>query len=459
MADLGVLLTFPVESIAVRVVLASALGVLLVRGLLRVGLRSPSTRVATALAPAGALVLVILASRGQLELPALMLPADAVDALPVPVRDGYVHFAPIALPLLVGTWALVAGVRLVCRARAVVRGRRAVRAALELGGANVSPRLAATVARLSAELRVAVPRVAVVPTCIGGASVIGARRPVLVLGEDLLDQLDDEELEGVLAHELAHVRRRDNLVALLLGAVRDVAFFVPGGGWALRQLHVERERAADQVAAATTGRPGALASGLLKVLERGTPAHPCAALAPSSSLVDRIEALVDEPPAVGRVRRASEASAVVGVTATAVVLALVVPGLMAGTERERDALALVWSPSPATATTGESAGASEARVFDVYRRTRLDVTSSAATGGGAPDEGSVVDRRGTLRACAADAASCPGAERDIGLGIVPRPTITVDAELTRRWTVGNEVFGSDAAGGLVPQVYFLQRVR
>ncbi|MTV26063.1 M56 family metallopeptidase [Nitriliruptoraceae bacterium ZYF776] len=454
MVDLGVLLTFPVESIAIRVVLASAVGVLLVRALLRVGLRSPSVRVATALAPAGALLLVLLAARGQFELPTLMLPADAVDALPVPVRDGYVHFAPMAVPLLLGTWALVAGTRLARRAHTTVRGRRAAWAALA-EGLPVPDRVARTATTIAAELRVPAPRIAVVPSCTGGASVVGTRRPVLVLGVDLLEQLDDEELEGVLAHELAHVRRRDNLVALLLGAVRDLAFFVPGGGWAVRQLHVERERAADQVAATTTGRPGALASGLLKVLERGTLAHPCAALAPSSSLVDRIEALVEDQPPIGRLRRTGEVVAVVGVTATAVVLALVLPGVLAGAERERDAVALVWSPAAA-----DAGAVGEARAFDVYRRTRLEVTGPAVSASpAAADEGAVVDRRGTLRTCATDPGSCPGADRDVGLGIVPRPTITVDTELTRRWTVGNEVFGSDAAGGLVPQVYFLQRVR
>jgi Zn-dependent protease with chaperone function len=109
--------------------------------------------------------------------------------------------------------------------------------------------------RLATALGIAVPRLAVVASCPGGAYVAGARRPVIVLGRDLLDQLDDAELEGVLAHELAHVKRRDNLVAIGLGALRDLVFFVPGGGWAVRQLHRERELAADQVAVGVTDRP------------------------------------------------------------------------------------------------------------------------------------------------------------------------------------------------------------
>jgi hypothetical protein len=50
--DLGVLLTLPVESIAVRAIVATGAATLLVHALLRSGLRAPGVRVATALAPA-----------------------------------------------------------------------------------------------------------------------------------------------------------------------------------------------------------------------------------------------------------------------------------------------------------------------------------------------------------------------------------------------------------------------
>jgi Zn-dependent protease with chaperone function len=453
--DLGVLLGLPLESFAIRVVLAAVLAIALVRLLLRSGLTSPGARVATAVAPVIAIAGVLTLSWGSLSLPTLMFPVDAPDALPIPVSDGYVHFAPIAAPLLVGLWALIAGPRLGRRLRAIRRAKLAAERALDEGDARAE--LQELARRLAGRLRVPVPRVAVVANCPGGAYVVGDRRPVLVLGDDLVRRLDAAELEGVVAHELAHVRRRDNLVSAMVGAVRDLTFFVPGGGWALSHLHRERELAADQAAVAITGRPGALASGLLKVLDEGqADDHPCAALAPSGTLVSRVQALVDESPPPSRARCLLEKLGVVAMCVIAVSLAVVVPALLAGAEGQRDALALVWSS--VNQTEADPLGpAAEARAFDVYRRSNLEVDTTHAdrpAGPTEPDERSVENRRSTLRACL-EADTCPETSARPGLGLTPRPTLTVDDELTKRWQATPVVSGDRGAGF---QVFWLERV-
>lgn len=453
--DLGVLLGLPLESFAIRVVLAAVLAIVFVRLLLRSGLSSPSARVATALAPVVAIAGVLALSWNGLGLPTLMFPVDAPDALPIPVSDGYVHFAPLAAPLLVGLWALVAGPRLGRRLRAVRQAKLAAERALGAGESRVE--LHELAERLAHRFRVPVPRVTVVPTCTGGAYVVGNRRPVLVLGDELIRRLDPAELEGVVAHELAHVRRRDNLVSAMVGAVRDLTFFVPGGGWALRHLHRERELAADQAAVAITGRPGALASGLLKVLDDGHgPRHPCAALAPTGTLVSRVEALVDERPPPSRMRCLFEKLGVVATCVAAVALAVVVPATLAGTEGQRDALALVWS-SVNEAVGDPAAPAAEARAFDVYRRSSLEVDTTQAdrvVGPAEPDERSVENRRSTLYACL-EAETCPETSARPGLGLTPRPTLTVDHELTKRWQATPVVSGERGNGF---QVFWLERV-
>ncbi|MFA9445350.1 M48 family metalloprotease [Egicoccus sp. AB-alg6-2] len=431
--DLGVLLTLPLESVAVRAVLATVGSMLLVRSLLRTGLRAPSVRVATAMAPAAAVAGVVALTWGSLHLPSLMLPVDGADALPIPVRDGYLHFAPIAAPLLVGVWASVAGVRLWRRGQVFRSARRHAMLARREGTA--APQLQAITEQLAARLRVPAPAVALLPACPGGALVVGTRRPVVLLGQDLLERLDPAELEGVLAHELAHVRRRDNLVSGVLGAVRDLTFFVPGGGWAVRQLHRERELAADQVAVAVTERPGALASGLLKVIEAGpSVSHPCAALAPGGSLVDRVRILVEEQPPISRPRKIAESFALTGTVVLAVAGALVVPGVLTGAEHERDAVALVWSGTAPTVAERNAEPVVPARAFDVYRRSHLDVGKPSVTGYAQLDERSYENRRSTLRACGVDGAECPVGERRVGLGLRPRPDIRVDDALTRRWS-------------------------
>lgn len=458
--ELGVLLTLPVESIAVRAILASVVGVVLLRGLLRVGLRSLGARVAVAAVPTVTLVAVgaWAAGRGGWQLPSLMLPADAVDALPIPVTDGYVHFAPSAWPLILGIWVAVAGVLVTRRLWALHRTHAAGLAAAD---GDVPPALEATVARLAAAHRVNVPRVVVAATCPGGAYVTGMRAPVLVLGRDLLERLDDAELEGVVAHELAHVRRRDNLVATVLGTVRDLSFFVPGGRWALAQLHRERELAADQAAVSVTGRPGALASGLLKSLDRPAPSHPCAAFAPSHSLVDRVTALVDEAPPVSRRRRSSELALVAGVALVAVTAATTVPAALAGSERERDALAVAWTPPGTGEPDAAATPQAEPRAFAVYRQTRLLTDASPAAARPGPDTSSADDRPSTWRACGTSAAACPdgdGDEPGVGLGLRPQPTITLDERppWQARPAFPNPNGPGDGFG--LPTVYLLQRV-
>jgi Zn-dependent protease with chaperone function len=456
--DLGVLLTLPVESIAIRVVLATGAATLLVRLLLRSGLRAPGVRVATALTPAAAIAGVVALTWSSLYLPAIMLPAEGRGALPVPVQDGYLHFAPVTLPLLVGAWALVAGIRVVRRGRRARTMRDQGTRALAEG--HRDPSLDELVGRLAAELRVPAPSVAVLPSCPGGALVVGSRRPVVILGRDLLDRLDDDELEGVLAHELAHVRRRDNLVSSLLGAVRDLTFFVPFGGWAIRQLHRERELAADQVAVGVTRRPGALASGLLKVLEVG-PAqpHPCATLAPRAGLVERVQVLVEDARPLSPMRRSSEVVAVTSVVAAAVVVAIVLPSVFTGAERQRDAVAVLWSTSaPAGAPSGEAATVvvGEPRAFDVYRRSSLDASSRELVTHAQLDEHRLENRRSTLRACGTEGAECPAPEPRVGVGLRPRPTITVDHALTNRWEAATPVVSGSTSGDGI-RVYWLQR--
>ncbi len=428
--DLGVLLSIPLESVAVRAVVATLVAVVTAHLLLRAGLRTPRARVLAAIAPLIALVTVVLLSGTQMRLPTLMLPSSEAQALTIPVRDGYLQFVPMAVPVVAGVWALIAAARLLRRAAAVRRVRHAALQAV--AATEVVPRHLDRLARsVAAGLEVPAPRIGLVDSCRGGAYVVGSRAPILVVGRSLLASLDDEELEAVLAHELAHVRRRDTPVASALGVVRDLMFFVPGGGWAVRQLHRERELAADQVAVELTGRPGALASGLLKVLDEAPsgPA-PCAALAPSGGVVDRVRILVAEAPAPTRARRSSETVIVALVAVTAVAGALVIPHALAGAEREREAVALVWSATPPAAGTASEVG--ESRAFDVYRRTNFEVAVPAVQYHGRVPEHSQDNRRAALHACADEQVGCPVPATSPSLGLRP-PVITFDDAALARW--------------------------
>lgn len=445
--DLGVLLSIPLDSVAVRAVLATLLGVVLARILLRRGLRAPRARAASALAPATALVVVLLLSGMTPQLPIVMLPAEAGAELPIPVRHGYVHFAPMAVPVLLGAWALVAGGRLLRRSVSGLMLRTRLRRLL--AAAQPVPRVAYAATQAAAALGVATPRIATPPTCPSGAYVAGVRRPVLVVGRDLVDRLDADELDAVIAHELAHIHRRDLLVAGLLGVLRDVTFFVPGGGWALRQLHGERELAADQVAVQTTGRPGALASGLLKVLDAGRRAPSAAVtLVPHTTVVDRIRFLVEDRPRPSAARRNVEFALVAVITTAAVVGALIAPALLAESGTHREALALVWSAEPAQ---DEPAPSRDPRAFSVYRQSELGLATTPSGVRGQHAERLQENRRATLRACAD--AGCQTPSGEVSLGLQP-PTVRFDASRVASWQV-TPVGGEEAADGF--QVFWLAR--
>jgi heat shock protein HtpX len=159
------------------------------------------------------------------------------------------------------------------------------------------PRAYAAVERLTQKIGIPMPKMYVIPTDSPNAFATGRnpRHASVAVTHGILQLLNDEELEGVLAHELGHVNNRDILIssvaATLAGAVTMVSrfgFFFGGGdsrdrrgggmgallmlilapiAAALIQLAVSRSREyqADATGAQVTGNPYALASALQKI--------------------------------------------------------------------------------------------------------------------------------------------------------------------------------------------------
>ena len=96
-------------------------------------------------------------------------------------------------------------------------------------------------------------------------AVCGIKRPKLVLPKGVIEAFTDHELEAVLLHEVAHVRRRDNLVNLLQSWLGCVFWFHPVIWLINRQLLVEREGACDEEVLLHTPNCQEYLSGLLKV--------------------------------------------------------------------------------------------------------------------------------------------------------------------------------------------------
>ncbi|PSP56780.1 zinc metalloprotease HtpX [Halobacteriales archaeon QH_7_66_36] len=170
-----------------------------------------------------------------------------------------------------------------------------------MGASEVSdgeyPELHATVSRLAQQADLPKPTVAVADSQVPNAFATGRSQSssTVCVTTGIMRTLSDEELEGVLAHELAHVKNRDVAVMTIASFLSTVAFLIVRWGWLfaggrdrgngapvivaiiaslvvwvvsfllIRALSRYREYAADHGGAVITGKPSALASALVKI--------------------------------------------------------------------------------------------------------------------------------------------------------------------------------------------------
>ena len=169
-----------------------------------------------------------------------------------------------------------------------------------MGATEVSeddyPELHGAVSRLSQQANLPVPTIAVSDSRVPNAFATGRSQATatVCVTTGLLETLEQDELEGVLAHELAHIKNRDVMVMTLASFFSTLALLVVRWGWLfdgggdeegpsvfiaiiasflvwilsfvlIRTLSRYREHAADYGGAVITGKPSALASALLKI--------------------------------------------------------------------------------------------------------------------------------------------------------------------------------------------------
>src|ERR1035441_5549283 len=123
--------------------------------------------------------------------------------------------------------------------------------------------------------------------------IFGIFRPLLWLPAGIANRLEDAELEAILAHELCHARRRDNLTAAIHMAVEAIFWFHPLVWWLGARLTEERERACDEEVVRMGGEPQIYAESILKVCEfyLASPVA-CAAGVTGGELKKRIEGIM-----------------------------------------------------------------------------------------------------------------------------------------------------------------------
>jgi multidrug efflux pump subunit AcrA (membrane-fusion protein) len=95
--------------------------------------------------------------------------------------------------------------------------------------------------------------------------VVGLFRPILLLPSDIRQRLTPRQLEAVLAHEVCHIQRRDNLTAAIHMFVEALFWFHPLVWWIGARLMAERERASDEAVLQLGNAPHEYAEGILNI--------------------------------------------------------------------------------------------------------------------------------------------------------------------------------------------------
>ncbi|HYT73205.1 MAG TPA: M56 family metallopeptidase [Vicinamibacterales bacterium] len=138
-------------------------------------------------------------------------------------------------------------------------------------------------------------------TLVEVPTVIGWLKPVVLLPVSALGGLAPQQLEAILAHELAHIRRHDCLVNLLQTLVETLLFYHPAVWWLSRRIRIERENCCDDLAVSLCGDPVAYATALADLESLRSPTPPfrrldrVAMAATGGSLLQRVRRLLGAP--------------------------------------------------------------------------------------------------------------------------------------------------------------------
>jgi beta-lactamase regulating signal transducer with metallopeptidase domain len=243
-------------------------------------------------------------------------------------------FAPLA-PWALPVW--LAGV-LACSLRLVLASAHAV--ALRRRSDPEDGPIAATVARLAARIGVRRSVAVCLSMRTDGPATLGLLRPVILLPPAVALGVTPQQLEALLAHELAHIRRHDYLINLLQMLVETLFFYHPAIWWASRRIRVERELCCDDIAVDACGDAVSYAQALTTVARMQISRPGLALGATGGPFLQRIQRLLGvtttSRPAYPLWVTIASVVMIVAVTFTGVYAQSTSPGSLAPTDTEPD---------------------------------------------------------------------------------------------------------------------------
>ena len=171
-----------------------------------------------------------------------------------PMRQRMEAWSSAIVPLWLGGVVLLSA-RLVLAWMGVARLRRS-------STQPVSEAVMQRVADLAARLQIGRAVRVVQSAAVQVPLVVGWLRPIVMLPASALTGLSPAQLESIIAHELAHVRRHDYLVNALQSVAEVLLYYHPACWWISRRIRIEREHCCDDIAVALCGDGVTYASAL-----------------------------------------------------------------------------------------------------------------------------------------------------------------------------------------------------
>lgn len=123
-------------------------------------------------------------------------------------------------------------------------------------------------------------------------TVIGWLKPVILLPIASVNALTVSQLEAILAHELAHIRRADYAVNLLQGLIETLLFYHPAVWWISSQIRQEREHCCDDLATSISGDKAGYVAALVRMEELRCEPRAVAIAARGGNLLSRVRRLL-----------------------------------------------------------------------------------------------------------------------------------------------------------------------
>jgi len=165
---------------------------------------------------------------------------------------------------LFGAWAAISAWHFVGIGRGLWHLHALRKSCVAIDPATLDARLQETMARNQSPRRIALctSEIAHVPTALGLV------KPAIVIPEWVMRELSVDELNQILLHELAHLRRWDDWTNLAQKIVKALFFFHPAVWWIEPRLSLEREMACDEAVLAETASPRAYAECLAHLAEK-----------------------------------------------------------------------------------------------------------------------------------------------------------------------------------------------